>query len=202
MSARRPVDHVRLRYLLATHKGTGRTLDSIAREIGASSTAVRKAVQRLRQGEPDVWPTDDARLREDALTGRLVRNAGRNIHPDCYQATELQRLRQVSRLRAGLPLAGRGDEEGTARRWEARLLKPDNRRVIDLDAEGRPFERAAHAWERDIICSPEAGALLGLVGPRSDYLNYFFLGGLRLVSVPFFLISSIFFSENRSSPRR
>lgn len=121
-----------------SHTGLAEALSTPERTVAANAVAV--AVWRLRK-LPEFADLPAFGVEHGTgLVAQLERNTGRKVHPDCRMHNLIERLRQVDRLRRGLPVSPKADED-LAIRFEEDLR--GKRYVIDLDNEGRPYMRPA-----------------------------------------------------------
>ena len=124
---------------LTEHNGPG------SRPVSPHVVAATK--NRLKsQWEAEGITFPSLRGRSD-LVAMLVQNTGTQI-PDLLQdQIELRRLRQLDRIRLGLPVGGDKGERERAKAFE-RMLRRE-RKVIDLYPDGTVFLRSAAPWEID-----------------------------------------------------
>lgn len=148
MAPQRTFDLDTLKRLLSEHPGwtsselaDALTQDNWAngRDVVVSSHNVTATISRLRLRPP-------VRRKSD-LVATLVKNTGTVIPNALQDQRELRRLRQLDRVRDGLPVGGDDGEADRALAFEAKLI--EQRHVIDLYPDGTVFERAAAPWELD-----------------------------------------------------
>lgn len=108
---------------------------------------VAATISRLRpqwEAEGIIAPR---KRRTSDLVARLVRNTGTTIPDYLQDQIELRRLRQIDRIRDGLPVGGHDGEATRALTFEQKLIA--GCQVIDLYPDGTVLIRDAAPWELD-----------------------------------------------------
>lgn len=117
------------------------------RETVVIPHVVAATISRLRPQWESEGIIAPRKRRSSDLVSRLVKNTGTTI-PDALQdQIELRRLRQLDRIRDGLPVGGHDGEADRALTFERNLI--GNGQVIDLYPDGTVFRREAAPWELD-----------------------------------------------------
>lgn len=155
---RRSPARQRLEELLPQARAEHWPPEALAEAVGTSYNNLRQIIWRLRQdaekaGQPDPWPTGDARHRETYLN-ELIAVTG--VAPRDAQCTELRYLKQLSRKEQGLT---HYISSTILENFRSRLL--DGGMVVDLRREDGDGYRRGDVWVRPARDGEEGRIIAG-----------------------------------------